>query len=288
MKERNYTTQFLFHINRDHRDAPLCFGDVRLIQIGRMFCAPTTKIGTHVHLDWFELTIVTGGKGEVEVNGTKLAVKEGDIVLSLPCDAHSITSNEEDPLKYDFFTFATVNEKDNRRLEAISGTAYPAEKRTFKNEKINYLVSTAIEELNADMPDANSVLSAIFSQILTYVFRAFEGKSSAVSPHLSDAEILCFKVTHYLDTHLYTLKNLYELSAVTNYNYSYLSAAFKRTTGLTIAEYFRNKKLEAATHLLRERKLKIGEIAELLNYSSIFAFSKAYKEYYGVSPNTVR
>ena len=288
MNTNDYKTQFLFHINREHRDAPLVFGEIRLVQIGRMFCSSTTRVGTHVHLNWFELTIVTGGKGEVEVNGVKLPVKEGDLVLSLPCDSHAVYSDKDDPLKYDFFTFFTVNEEKRERLEKLSASIYSADKRIAKNEKIGYLVATALEELDADLPDGNFVLTAIFQQLLTYLLRTFEGQTSSVPAHLSDSEILCFKVTHYLDTHIYTLKNLYELSDITNYNYSYLSAIFKSTTGMTIAEYFRNKKLEAATQLLKERKLKVREIAELLNYSSIYAFSKAYKERFGVSPRDVR
>lgn len=40
----------------------------------------------------------------------------------------------------------------------------------------------------------------------------------------------------------------------------------------------------AARLLLNEGKLNITKIAELLNYSSIYSFSKAFKEKYGVSP----
>ena len=37
--------------------------------------------------------------------------------------------------------------------------------------------------------------------------------------------------------------------------------------------------------MLGENKMKIGEIAEQLNYSSVYAFSKAYKKKYGISPS---
>ena len=37
-----------------------------------------------------------------------------------------------------------------------------------------------------------------------------------------------------------------------------------------------------------EGKLKIGEIAELLQYSSIYTFSRAFREQFGVSPTDLR
>lgn len=69
-----------------------------------------------------------------------------------------------------------------------------------------------------------------------------------------------------------------------NYNYSYLSALFKQTTGESLSAYHRKKKLETAAALLKENGLGVTQIAELLHYSSPYAFSRAFKAEYGVSP----
>ena len=36
--------------------------------------------------------------------------------------------------------------------------------------------------------------------------------------------------------------------------------------------------------MLLERKYKVTEIAEMLNYASVYAFSKAFAKRYGLSP----
>ena len=84
------------------------------------------------------------------------------------------------------------------------------------------------------------------------------------------------------------MTELYELSEKFGYNYSYLSHVFTSTTGKTPGEYFREKKLEAAKILILENRKKISEIAEMLNYSSAFAFSKAFKNHFGVSPKVLQ
>ena len=53
---------------------------------------------------------------------------------------------------------------------------------------------------------------------------------------------------------------------------------------MTIAEYYQNRRLETAKLLINSGDLKITNIAERLNYSSLFAFSKAFKKKYGIAP----
>ena len=63
MKTHNYETQFLYHVNHCYIDEPLDFGEISLVQLGRMFFTPKTRVDTHTHLEWFELTVATHGEG---------------------------------------------------------------------------------------------------------------------------------------------------------------------------------------------------------------------------------
>ncbi len=285
MKKENKTTELLFHIDEYYGHNPLKFSTVELVQIGRCFCTPDTVIKPHAHLDWYELTIVRGGAGIVEANGVDVSVSEGDIFISLPCDTHAIYSDAKRPLQYDFFSFYLCNDEKRAALEELSAAIYPAEKRVIKNDKIGYLVASVTEEINSTLPDRYEILDNALSQIILYLIRSLSGNFAQRTSHVSDADLLCFKIMNYIDTHFYSIKNLSELSLITNYNYSYLSTVFKSETGSTISEYFQKKKLEAAKQLIKEGKLKIGKIAELLGYSSIYAFSKAFKKMYGIAPS---
>jgi AraC-like DNA-binding protein len=90
---------------------------------------------------------------------------------------------------------------------------------------------------------------------------------------------------NYIDTHIYTLSSLEELAEMTNYNYSYLSSLFHKTTSGMLTDYYRKRRLETARLLIEEGALKINEIASLLRYSSIYTFSRAFKDFFGVSPS---
>ena len=51
---------------------------------------------------------------------------------------------------------------------------------------------------------------------------------------------------NYIDTHVYSMTGLSELGSVFSYNYSYLSTTFHSTTGRTLNDYYRSRKLEVA------------------------------------------
>lgn len=85
MTERNYFLDFNYLSGNER-----AFGLVKLYQAGRLFCSPSTIIGTHLHGDCFELTIVTDGEGAVVTNDQRLSVGKGDIYFSFPGDRKSV------------------------------------------------------------------------------------------------------------------------------------------------------------------------------------------------------
>ena len=278
-----------FHLDKLYIADPLRFGDWRLFQIGRLFCTEETVIEKHPHLGWFELTVVTDGKGVVQTNDVSVPVSRGDIYFSFPFDFHGISSDRQFPLKYDFFSFQTDDPLLLKELNRIVEESFSADKRVVRDEKIAYLVGNAIAETESGDLYSSELLQAIFRQIIVYLIRDF-GKIPAahLTSSVTRAEELCFRLMNYIDTHLYTMKSLSELSEVTSYSYVYLSHLFTKVTSGKLSDYYRNRRIEAAKLLLNEGKLQVGEIAELLNFSNIYHFSRAFKDHCGVSPNRYR
>lgn len=274
-----------YHLSRNYFQNPLKFGNTYVSQIGRLFCTSKMVIDTHIHLDLFELTIVTDGKGVITTNNVSVPVEKGDIYLSLPCDSHKIVSDAEKPLKYDFFAFTCDDEYFKQDLEHIVQNYHSANTRIFHDERVRSLISNAIAELNQAHIYSPQLLCSIFQQVIIYIIRGFqEITPEKYSDTVTHAEALCYRLMNYIDTHIYSLKNLEDLSEITDYSYGYLSALFKKTTSNTLSSYYQEKKLDAARLLILEKKYKITEIADMLNYASVYSFSKAFTNRYGVSP----
>lgn len=278
-----------YHLDKRFFSDPLRYGSIRLYQIGRLYCTKETVICKHRQRFGFELTLVTGGKGTVFTNDIPVPVTAGDIYLSFPGDFHAIESDPVEQLEFDFIAFDTDRADLSEDLAAIMEHHREADRRVVRSDSLRSLIGNAIAELDREDRYSKELLDSIFTQIPIHLIRLFHKKNfKTESAVISDPEILCYRLMNYIDTHIYTMTSLEELSGVTSYNYTYLSALFRKVTGGTLAEYYRGRRLETARLLLEERKTSISKIAELLNYSSIYTFSRAFKEKYGQSPEQYR
>jgi two-component system response regulator YesN len=71
-------------------------------------------------------------------------------------------------------------------------------------------------------------------------------------------------------------------------NYTYFSKIFKEQTGVTFSEYITALRLEEAKRLLNDPLNKIYEISKSIGYKDPKHFTKTFKKYFGISPETYR
>ena len=278
-----------YHLNYSYFQNPLNYKYLYLYQIGRMYCEKNGIINEHIHTDLYELTIVTEGEGLIYSNKIPTKVERGDIYLSLPCDAHEIVSSDEKPLKYDFIAFLPIEETIKNELAKIAENYHSPLTRVFHDDRIRQITGNAIAEIKGDKFCSEELLSILFKQLLIYTIRGFQNfKPDRHIDTVTDSEVICYKLMNYIDTHIYSMKSLEELSDITDYSYGYLSTLFKKTTHNTLSHYFREKKLDAARLLILENRFKITEISDMLNYASVYSFSKAFTNKFGYSPRIYR
>ena len=68
----------------------------------------------------------------------------------------------------------------------------------------------------------------------------------------------------------------------TGYSYLYLSHFFSQKMGKSLKSFFTVLRMNTATELLRKKR--VTEVAEILGYSSIHSFSRAYKQFCDEAP----
>ena len=65
----------------------------------------------------------------------------------------------------------------------------------------------------------------------------------------------------------------------------HLSHIFKKETGYTLNGYITACRMHMAMHLLRERRLRVSEVAERVGYRDIAYFSSTFKKAVAFSPS---
>jgi AraC family transcriptional regulator, transcriptional activator of the genes for pyochelin and ferripyochelin receptors len=83
----------------------------------------------------------------------------------------------------------------------------------------------------------------------------------------------------------YTLDELSTLVELSRYN---LKRGFKAIYGLTVTDFLHETRMQKARLLLTETDLPVSRIAAAIGYIHPFAFSSAFKKYFGFSPSLVQ
>ena len=92
----------------------------------------------------------------------------------------------------------------------------------------------------------------------------------------------------YIESHYekgITLDDVAEVAGVSRFH---LSRAFSYATGLPLTRYLRQRRLSKAAESLAMGKSDILDLALSVGYSSHEAFSRAFREFLGVTPDDVR
>jgi len=96
------------------------------------------------------------------------------------------------------------------------------------------------------------------------------------------------EVTQYIHNHLDEPLNRDVLAAVAGFSVPHFHRIFTAQKGENIASYVRRVGMERAGRKLRMGAVDITEVALAAGYDTHAAFSKAFKQYFGLSPSEFR
>lgn len=96
------------------------------------------------------------------------------------------------------------------------------------------------------------------------------------------------QVVNYIDERYFEEVSLKTLSQKYNINSSYLGQIFTKEVGYSFSEYLNKIKNMKAKELILNTNMKINDIAKEVGYYETSYFYRKFKEFYGVSPATLR
>ncbi len=92
----------------------------------------------------------------------------------------------------------------------------------------------------------------------------------------------------YINYHLHEHISVAGLAKQVKLNESYLSALFKRETGVNISEFVILKRMEAHENMLKFSDYSLTEISDILSFSSYSHFARTFRRYHSTSPKKYR
>jgi AraC-like DNA-binding protein/quercetin dioxygenase-like cupin family protein len=283
------SSQKEFHFDKGFFENPQLYEQISLYQIGDLSCKSGYEIGEHKQ-PCYEISYIVSGKGYYYTNGDKRFVKEGDIYLSLPNQIHNGIADIIDPFRYFYVGFDFCNiEIEHNPFTHIEGM-FDKIRNPVGEDKMgvkSYFTNIFNEMINFK-DYSNLVIKMCLQQIIILVYRNFFdvwGKAYLPVKRKDNSKQVVYQVVNYIDNNLFEINELPLVALKLGYSYSYLSHVFSKETGLTIQQYYNKMRFEKADEWLKTGNSTITEIANKLQYNSIHSFSKAFRNYSGISPS---
>jgi len=92
----------------------------------------------------------------------------------------------------------------------------------------------------------------------------------------------------FIEEHYKEQITLNDIADHVELNASYFSNLFKVETGMNFSEYLLNVRMEQAKKLLRDPKIKVYEIGNMVGYEDAVSFGRAFKKKFDMSPKDYR
>lgn len=158
-----------------------------------------------------------------------------------------------------------------------------------EREKVDEIIAKIHKENTKELVGSESMMKAYLSQLLIEIYR----KSREIDLNFTGANwtqkdnhvqrILKFINQNYM--HQLTLDKVADYLHLNKY---YMCHCFKEVTGFTINKYIANQRVEEGKKLLLSTEQSVGSISEQLGINNAVQFSRLFKQYVGISPQTYR
>ncbi|MDP4128084.1 MAG: AraC family transcriptional regulator [Bacillota bacterium] len=231
-----------------------------------------------------EFFFVTGGKGSIIVEGKGYPVKEGMLFYICPDVLHSIETDSVEPICFVsvHFSYAHVSFNDNKW--AIRNPVEMLPLHYIQELKDYYHVEDTFKKLvdswNKKLPGYEFISKTLLQQLLIAIYQNIRKQNRNYSTSLKVEEII-----QYMHQNINKRVTLTELSEMVQLSSTYLSRAFKETTGYSVIEFFNKIKIDKAKELMSERNNRVKEVAQALGFLDEFYFSRIFKRIEGISPS---
>ena len=235
--------------------------DIIPLMVGRERCTPEMNYGPNVR-DHYIVHFCFSGKGTVVKDDYKHEVHGGELFIIRPGETVTYYPDRTDPWYYAWISFV------GERASVFKGGA--TVRKTPEDIGIRLL----------DLVEAGETSSDIFCSLIYNLIYCLYSDDAAPYDRISE-------VRRFIRVKMKGNISASDIADRFNYERSYLHRLFKEKYGVTVKQYMTSVRMFRAKRLLESGK-SVGETAYEAGYSNEFNFSKAFKQFYGISPSALK
>ena len=278
-----------FHFDNWFNEVNNKIGPYVIYQVGDLCCEPGYQVWNHTQ-KVYEISFIVSGIGTFYVNGDQYEVSAGMLFLSKIGEKHEVKSSSLEPLRFFYLGFTFFEDVDNQPIIKLKSFFDNPENRiVYHVSGMTELFTKLFIELKTGDFFTEKMLEDYIDQILVSTYRCFSQKKYHTYTLKEDQvdKKLVYDIVHHIDTEIENITNLTSLSNEFGYSYSHISHKFNDIMGENLKTYYSKRRFDKAKEMIATGMI-ITYVAEKLGYKFIHAFSRAFRNYVGMTPTAYK
>lgn len=263
--------------------------NVNMLDLSIDFCGyedlePSYSYGPSVRNNYV-LHYITHGTGTFYYNHENFALEAGDLFLLKPNEMTYYVANSSDPWSYYWIGISGTKLEDLFSLSKINETAILKYSQSKKTKTIGNLIKEIVLQTESNLTQLDYI------KAYSYLYSIMYELGKAYPNPLRENKIkhdYFSQIKNYIDQNYHNNIDIQSIADQLNINRSYLSVLFKKHIGLSPKKYMMDVRMKRASQLLFATKMTINEIAFSVGYNDQVTFSKAFKNYFLLTPSQYR
>lgn len=238
-----------------------------------------------------ELMLVIKGSAEIFAGGRRYLLEQDDLLLINSNCGHSTFLRELDSLVLicevsgDFFREKRSMELGTLQIDCVSS---PENRGSALFARLRFFLVQSFFNALQDTPAAQSLSIQYISLLLSELMLHVPTQITAQKPGKGKEQEALQRAMDYIEANFEQKLTLEQVASHVQYNRTYLSTLFKKSTGILFNDYITRVRLRHALETLGEQDRSAVDIALDYGFTDAKAFSSSMKKYCGRTPQEYR
>lgn len=243
----------------------------------------------------YELIYIDAGEFIFNYNGVDYLCQKGDFIFIRPNIPHSFSGIKRDlsqphihfdmthltdspAVPVSFKDFPDLTDREKAMIRDDFFIAFP-QTPLVKFSNTEYVLRLFYEIVDSGALCSLQQKAKLILIIEQLIADNFQGSFEQIASQYPIEN----QIKDYIDAGQGISSNLDDIAKQFNYSKYYLDRRFQKKYGISIIAYRNEKRMQTARELLKNET--VSAVCEKMGFSSIFVFSRAFKNCFGISPS---
>lgn len=256
-----------------------------LVRTGSNVAKPNYRVGPR-RIECYSIHFVREGSLVLECEGKHNILQAGDAFCMYPNRSYVYYKHDEkDVLRLSWLAM------DGPGMEKLLMMAGFRAEQPYLSGRWNASLEERLEEITSLLRQDREERAGSSFELKGLLYRLFSlllQASEPVDPLPDAKQGWVDKCMEYMRLHAAEGITVRQVAEFAGLNRTYFTTLFTKSAGITPAAYIAKVKMNKAKEMLITTSASITEIAYSLGYPTLFAFTRAFTNYYSIAPSAYR